>query len=143
MDPLDRDEHAAVREEHARRSYRAAAGEAAAQRLAIYNGAVARAAAVDERHWYLGVLATAPAHQGRGLASAVIAPVLADADERGIACCLETSTIENRAFYGRRGFTEATTVELPGGPPTWWLRRPPAAGGCPRSGESIGPERGL
>lgn len=136
-DPLDWDADASARAQSARRRYREAAGEEAAQRLALYNAAVG-AAVPAERHWYLGVLATHPEHQGRGLASAVLAPVLADADRRGIACCLETSTVGNRAFYTRRGFTEATDVVVPGGPPTWWLRRPAAAivGGAGTTGAS-------
>ena len=32
---------------------------------------------------------------------------------------------EDRRFYERRGFTRATEIILPGGPPTWWLRRAP------------------
>jgi GNAT superfamily N-acetyltransferase len=74
---------------------------------------------------YLGVLATHPARQGEGLATAVLTPILDEADRLGIACCLETSTMKNRRFYERRGFTHATEIILPGGPPTWWLRRAP------------------
>jgi GNAT superfamily N-acetyltransferase len=74
---------------------------------------------------YLGVLATDPARQGEGLATAVLTPVLNEADRLGIACCLETSTVKNRSFYKRRDFTQATEILLPGGPDTWWLRRPP------------------
>ncbi len=36
----------------------------------------------------------------------------------------ETSTPANKAFYAGRGFTEGVAVDIPGGPPTWWLRRP-------------------
>jgi hypothetical protein len=50
-------------------------------------------------------------------------PVLEMVDQNGIDCCLETSTVGNREFYGRRGFTEVTTVHIASGPPTWWLRR--------------------
>jgi GNAT superfamily N-acetyltransferase len=82
-------------------------------------------AASADPHWYLGVLATHPARQGEGLASAVLAPVLDEADRTGIACCLETSKDANRRFYSRRGFTQATDVLLPDGPRTWWMRRPP------------------
>ncbi len=105
--------------------YHALAGEAAAQRLAVYNHA-AHAVAPAEDHWYLGVLATRPSYQRAGLAIAVLRPVLDEADRRSILCCLETSTPENRRFYERRGFTQATEILLPGGPPTWWLERPPA-----------------
>lgn len=105
--------------------YRATAGEDAFERLASYNGAVA-ATSPAEPHWYLGVLATDPRRQREGLASAVLAPTLEEADQLGLACCLETSTAGNRRFYEHRGFTQVTEIHLPGGPPTWWLRRPPA-----------------
>lgn len=111
--------------------YRATAGEDSFKRLARYNDAVA---AVDPRasHWYLGVLATDPERRRQGLATAVLTPILSEADRLGIACCLETSTAENRRFYQRRGFDEATEIALPGGPATWWLRRPPTPAGLPR-----------
>ncbi len=110
--------------------YRATAGEDSFKRLARYNDAVA-AADPSESHWYLGVLATDPGRRGQGLATAVMTPILARADRLGIACCLETSTAENRRFYRGRGFDEATEIVLPGGPTTWWLRRSatPARGG--------------
>ena len=104
--------------------YRAAAGNRAYERLVAYKNAVAAAEPPDS-YWYLGVLATDPARRREGLASAVLAPVLHEADRDGIACCLETSTPVNRRFYERRGFIEPTKVVLQGGPPTWWLRRPP------------------
>ena len=103
--------------------YRVIAGEAAFERLAIYNQALA-AVSPPEPHWYLGVLATHPQGQRQGLASAVLTPILSEADRLGLACCLETSTADNRRFYEGRGFTQATDVVVPGGPPTWWLRRP-------------------
>ena len=127
-DPLDRDRVASIEAEIVWRRYRDLAGDAVHARLLRYNEAV-HAAAAEERRFYLGVLATHPEHQGRGLATAVLAPVIAEADERGLPCCLETSTVKNRAFYGRRGFTEATEVALSDGPPTWWLRRPPVVAG--------------
>ncbi len=75
-------------------------------------------------YWYLGVLATHPDHQGRGLATTVLRPGLAAADAEGWDCWLETSTPANKAFYAGRGFTGSVAVDIPGGPPTWWLRRP-------------------
>jgi len=105
--------------------YRATAGEDSFKRLAQYNDAVAAVNPI-ESHWYLGVLATDPGRRRQGLATAVMTPILAQADRLGIACCLETSTTENRRFYRGRGFDEAAEVTLPGGPTTWWLRRAPA-----------------
>jgi GNAT superfamily N-acetyltransferase len=104
--------------------YRGTAGEDAFDRLARYNNAVA-AVSPAELYWYLGVLATHPQRQREGLATAVLTPILDEADRLGIACCLETSTADNRRFYERRGFTQAAEIVLPAGPPTWWLRRAP------------------
>lgn len=106
-------------------SYREQAGPHVFERLLAYEHGVG-AAAPTGPYWYLGVLATAPARQGEGLATAVLAPVLEQSDQSGVACCLETSTEGNRRFYEHRGFGEATDVSIPAGPPTWWLRRPPA-----------------
>ncbi len=103
-------------------AYRAVAGKAAWARLTEYERAI-DAVRPDTPYWYLGVLATRPDRQGQGLASALLAPILERADGDGIDCCLETSTVRNRAFYERRGFTEATDLDIASGPPTWWLRR--------------------
>jgi GNAT superfamily N-acetyltransferase len=137
-DPPDREQDAA---EHARgvwADYGAVAGEQAMERLRLYNDAVAEVAPPG-RYWYLGVLATDPRRRREGLASAVLGPVLAEADRLGLVCCLETSTEYNRRFYQGRGFTEATDVHLAGGPPTWWLRRAPA--GAPRASAPSPPSR--
>ena len=104
--------------------YRATVGEDAFDRYTRYKDAVG-AASPPELYWYLGVLATDPERRREGLATALLTPILNDADRLGIACCLETSTAANRRFYERRGFTQATEILLPEGPPTWWLRRPP------------------
>lgn len=77
-------------------------------------------------YWYLGVLATRPEHQGRGLATAVVQPAFALAAAEGWDCWLETSKPGNKDFYRRRGFTESVEVDFPDGPPTWWMRRPHA-----------------
>jgi GNAT superfamily N-acetyltransferase len=122
-DPPDRSDGTSGYAESVWARYRASAGEQAFARLVSYNDAVS-AAAPPERYWYLGVLATHPARRREGLASAVLGPILEEADRTGTACCLETSTAENRRFYEGRGFTQATEIALPGGPPTWWLRRP-------------------
>jgi GNAT superfamily N-acetyltransferase len=123
-DSPDRRDATPVYTERIWTSYRAIAGEDAFERLAVYNAAVS-AASPAQPYWYLGVLATHPQRQREGLATAVLRPILDEADRLGIACCLETSTAENRRFYERRGFTQAKEIVLPGGPPTRWLCRPP------------------
>jgi GNAT superfamily N-acetyltransferase len=102
------------------------AGPGPRARLAAYDAAVASMAPAAP-FWYLGVLATHPDRWGSGLASGVIGPGMARADEDGLACCLETSSTGNRDFYQRRGFTQAALVPFDGGPPTWWMTRPARA----------------
>lgn len=104
--------------------YRAIAGEAAWGRLASYNDAVAGAVPA-EPHWYLGVLATKPERREEGMATALLSPILNEADRLGVVCCLETSTVGNRRFYERRDFEQAREIILEGGPDTWWLCRSP------------------
>jgi GNAT superfamily N-acetyltransferase len=123
-DPTDAREPAPGLAEGVWARFRATAGDHVYERLTRYNHALAAVAPTDA-YWYLGVLATHPTRQRQGLATAVIAPVIAEADKQQLPCCLETSTPDNRRFYERRGFTHATDVMLAGGPATWWLRRAP------------------
>lgn len=81
----------------------------------------------DEPHYYLAVLGTHPAHQGRGHASSVMAPVFERADREGTGCYLESSREENIAFYLRHGFEVIGTHDLGGGtgPRMWLMWREP------------------
>ena len=86
---------------------------------------------IEERHpeaphWYLSVLGTDPSHQGEGLGSAVIAPILAECDRLEIPAYLETGTERNVHFYVRHGFKVTDEVQMPGGPPMWLMWRDPS-----------------
>ncbi len=80
-----------------------------------------------EPHWYLAVLGTDSAHQGRGFASAAMAPALAAADEDGVGCYLESSKERNIPFYERHGFRVTDTFDLAKGkgPRVWLMWRDP------------------
>lgn len=78
-------------------------------------------------HWYLGVLATHPDRRGKGLASAVLAPVLAHADRAGLEVWLETASEANLGFYARHGFAVAQSLQVDDAPQVHVLRRDPAA----------------
>lgn len=80
-----------------------------------------------EPHWYLAVLGTDQAHQGKGLGSAVMAPALAKADEAGVGCYLESSKESNIPFYARHGFEVTGTYDLGkgSGPRLWLMWRDP------------------
>jgi GNAT superfamily N-acetyltransferase len=66
-------------------------------------------------HWYLGVLATHPAHAGRRLGRAVMAAGVGQARAMGLPAYLETSNPGNVEVYrgaGWRVAAETSTVEL-------------------------------
>jgi GNAT superfamily N-acetyltransferase len=106
--------------------YRAAVGEHLWARLDAWEEAL-DASRPTPPYWYLGVLGTRPDSLGRGLATSVMEPVLELADHDHLDCWLETANEDNLLFYERRGFAHRLPVDVPGGPPTWWLRRAPAA----------------
>lgn len=74
-----------------------------------------------EPHWYLAVLGTRPEHQGKGIGSALMAPVLERCDTEGIPAYLESSKESNVPFYERHGFEVTEELPLPGGGPSIWL----------------------
>jgi ribosomal protein S18 acetylase RimI-like enzyme len=77
-------------------------------------------------HWYLGVLGTRVANQGKGIGSALLGPVLDQCDETGLPAYLESSKHSNIAFYRRHGFEVTGEIQLPlGGPPIWPMWRNP------------------
>jgi ribosomal protein S18 acetylase RimI-like enzyme len=81
-----------------------------------------------EPHWYLALLATDPTVQGRGVGTALLAPILEQCDEEGILAYTETQKEANVSWYARAGFAVTREVQLPGTPPVWCLRRQPHAG---------------
>lgn len=78
-------------------------------------------------HWYLAMLGTHPDHQGRGLGSALLQPILETCDRDGTPAYLESSKKSNVAFYARHGFELRDPVLTDGGPtlfPMWRDPRP-------------------
>ena len=79
----------------------------------------------DRDHWYLFILGTEQAAQGRGLGSALLAHRLARVDADGLAAYLESSSERNLALYRRHGFEVTSEVLIPGGPTIWPMWREP------------------
>jgi GNAT superfamily N-acetyltransferase len=67
------------------------------------------------RHCYLAALAVSPAHQGKGIASALIKPMLAKLDEDQTPCYVETQNMKNVAMYQHFGFKLLHETHMPGG----------------------------
>lgn len=76
-------------------------------------------------HWYLGVAATRPVHQGRGLGAQLIRRVLDLCDEEGVPAYLESSNSRNLPFYYRLGFVETGDLTVPDGPTLFPMWREP------------------
>jgi GNAT superfamily N-acetyltransferase len=66
-------------------------------------------------HWYLQVLGTDPASQGRGYASLLMRHQLAIVDADGLPAYLETAKAANVPLYSHYGFEVTDEVALPGG----------------------------
>lgn len=79
----------------------------------------------QEPHWYLAVLGTEPEHQGQGLGSAVMAPVLQRCDDECLPAYLESSKERNIPFYRRHGFEVTEEIRIPGAPVLWAMWREP------------------
>jgi ribosomal protein S18 acetylase RimI-like enzyme len=76
----------------------------------------------DPPHWYLFILGTEQAAQGRGLGSALLDQGLARADAHRMPVYLESSNERNIVWYGHHGFEITSEVAIPGGPritPMW------------------------
>jgi ribosomal protein S18 acetylase RimI-like enzyme len=80
-----------------------------------------------ERHLYLAVLGVDPDRQGEGVGSRLIRPGLDLCDRERLPAYLETGKEANLAFYGRHGFHVVDRLELPKGPPVWFLWREPSS----------------
>lgn len=78
-----------------------------------------------EPHYYLAVLGTEPAQQGKGIGGALLAPVLDRCDQEGVGAYLESSKEKNVPYYRRFGFEVTEELPLPKGPPIWLMWRQP------------------
>ncbi len=76
-------------------------------------------------HWFLAALGVDPDHQGKGLGSRLMTPVLEQCDADNIGAYLESSKEENISFYARHGFRVTRELKLPAGPVIYPMWRDP------------------
>lgn len=88
-------------------------------------GAVVMEAHPREPHWYLAILGTDPDHQGSGIGSALIQPILKHCDETSSPAYLESSKESNIPFYQRHGFEVTRDLPVASGPTLWAMWREP------------------
>lgn len=76
--------------------------------------------------YYLATLGTRPSHQGRGIATALLEPMLSRIREENAAAWLNTSKPANVRYYTKLGFTVTHHTFVPGdGPETWIMEIKP------------------
>lgn len=79
-----------------------------------------------EPHWYLAILGTHPDHQGKGLGSSALGPMLDRCDADGVGAYLESSKEANIAYYRRHGFEVVEELRpVAHGPSIWPMWREP------------------
>lgn len=78
-----------------------------------------------EAHYYLPIIGTRPERQGRGIGSALLAPVLERCDRERLPAYLEATTERNAGLYLRHGFEITREIPLPDGPSLWAMWRVP------------------
>lgn len=89
-------------------------------------------AVVAESAWYLSIVGVAPSAQGQGIGRRLIEPTLAEADDAGVECYLETFDRQNSGFYQRLGFSAVGSHAEPVTGATYTImRRNPKARSAP------------
>lgn len=67
---------------------------------------------VSDPYWYLDTVAVSPDYQGKGFASKMIKPFLAEANAKGDKVYLETQNINNVPIYEKYGFKLISTQNI-------------------------------
>jgi GNAT superfamily N-acetyltransferase len=82
-----------------------------------------------QSHLYLALLAVDPVHQKKGIARALVSPVLEKCDREGLPCYLETQNEKNVSMYNHFGFEKFYEGIFPGTPsPLFAMLRKPKQG---------------
>jgi GNAT superfamily N-acetyltransferase len=70
-------------------------------------------AVVADSAWYLSIVGVTPSAQGQGIGRRLMEPTLAEADDAGVDCYLETFDRPNPGFYHRLGFSAVASHAEP------------------------------
>ncbi|MDD7939457.1 GNAT family N-acetyltransferase [Actinomycetospora lutea] len=81
----------------------------------------------SDPHYYLQWAAVLPEHQGRGIGSVLLAPVLQRCDREGVPAYTEATSLHNCRLYERHGFAFISEIAPADGPPLYRMWREPTA----------------
>jgi len=74
----------------------------------------------EEPHWYLATIGSDPSVRSKGFGHALMASRLDRVDAEHAPAYLESSKLENIAYYQRFGFDVVGEIVLPDGGPSMW-----------------------
>lgn len=78
-------------------------------------------------YYFLQFIGVEPASQGRGIGSALLAPVLERCDRERTLAYLDATSPRNKQLYERHGFRAGEPFAVADGPPLWPMWREPGA----------------
>ena len=104
--------------------------------LCLADAAQCEAHRPAEPHWYLYMVAVAPAARGRGIGGRLLGHGLKRVDAEGLPAHLESTTPGSRRLYERFGFRQVAELAGSGLPVYWAMTRPARTGGR-RGADSI------
>jgi ribosomal protein S18 acetylase RimI-like enzyme len=78
-----------------------------------------------EVHWHLPLIGVDPAHQGRGIGSALLRHVLKECDGQKVLVYLEATSPRNISLYEQHGFEALGRIQVADSPPIVPMLRKP------------------
>lgn len=78
-----------------------------------------------EAHWHLPLIGVDPAHQGKGIGSALLSHVLSTCDGQKVSAYLEATSPRNVPFYNRHGFEALGSIQVANSPAVVPMLRKP------------------
>jgi len=79
----------------------------------------------EEPHWYLAIIGSDPSVRGTGCGYALMRARLDRCDAEHAPVYLESSNVDNIAYYNRFGFEVTGEIVMPDGPTLWPMWRQP------------------
>jgi len=76
-------------------------------------------------HWHLPLIGVDPAHQGKGIGSALLSHALNASDSQKVLAYLEATSPQNVPLYERHGFEALGSIQVADSPPVVPMLRKP------------------